>query len=161
MSHKNEDSEQKRVSGDMEQPDDGFIPDDATPVCPKCFKPCHPLQYYCTNCDSSDAINPLTPYIGFVNIRFNYDIFLSMWRRVWHDKDTPAFIRALYFAMIVLLVPIFAVLGLPLLLIGKIPQRQLRRAVLAAFVIIMFALLVWLLYLCYPDAGKVNLVAGR
>ena len=71
-----------------EQVDDEFIPVDALPVCMKCLKPCHPLQYYCDKCDSNDAINPLTPYIGFVNIRFNYGIFLTMWRRAFHDRDT-------------------------------------------------------------------------
>jgi len=55
-----------------ERIDDEFVGDDALPLCAKCLKPCKPLQYYCDKCGSYDAINPLTPYIGFVNIRFNY-----------------------------------------------------------------------------------------
>ena len=32
---------------EVERVDDEFIPVDARPVCPNCFKPCHPLQNYC------------------------------------------------------------------------------------------------------------------
>ena len=70
-----------------ERIDDELIPDDALPLCAKCLKPCKPLQYYCDKCGSNDAVNPLTPYIGFVNIRFNYDIYCTMWRKVWDGSD--------------------------------------------------------------------------
>jgi len=111
---------------EAEELDDEFIPDNARPVCPRCLKPCHPLQYYCDNCDSNDAINPLTPYIGFVNIPFNYGIFLTMWRKIWYEKDTPIIKRIFYFFMIGWFAPVLLIVGLPLLLIGKIEQPKLR-----------------------------------
>jgi len=52
-------------AGDIKQAepvDDEFIPADAWPICLKCLKPCHPLQYYCDKCDSNNVINPLASY---------------------------------------------------------------------------------------------------
>ena len=65
-----------------EKLDDEFIPDDAQPLCRKCLNPCHPLQNYCGNCDSNEAINPLASYVPFVRIRFVYGMFGKMWRSV-------------------------------------------------------------------------------
>ncbi len=117
-----------------EQVDDEFIPADARPVCMKCLKPCHPLQYYCDKCDSNDAINPLTPYIGFVNIRFSYDIFLTMWRRIFHDRDTSAATRLFYLCMLTMFVPIILVMGVPLLLIFKIPLSVRKTTIIALYI---------------------------
>ena len=124
------------------QVDDEFIPADAQPVCMKCFKPCHPLQYYCDKCDSNDAINPLTPYIGFVNIRFNYGIFLTIWRRIFHDRDTSVAARLFYLCMLTMFVPVILVMGLPLLLIFKIP-RSSRKTTIIALCIAAIVLLIF------------------
>lgn len=130
---------------EVERVDDEFIPADARPVCFKCLKPCHPLQYYCDKCDSNNAINPLTPYIGFVNIRFNYDIFLTMWRRIFHDRDTSVAVRLFYLCMLTMLMPMFLVIGLPLLLVFIIP-RSVRKATIIALCIAAIVLLIlfWL-----------------
>ncbi len=125
-----------------EQFDDEFIPADARPVCMKCLKPCHPLQYYCDKCDSNDAINPLTPYIGFVNIRFNYGIFLTMWRRIFHDRDTSTATRLFYLFMLTMFVPIILVMGVPLLLIFKIPL-SVRKTTIIALCIAAILLLIF------------------
>ena len=128
-----------------EQVDDEYIPADAQPVCMKCFKPCHPLQYYCDKCDSNDAINPLTPYIGFVNIRFNYGIFLTMWQRIFHDKNTSATTRLFYLCILTMFVPIILVMGVPLLLIFTIPRSvskttKIALCIAAILLLIFFGL---------------------
>ena len=128
---------------DIEQLDNDFIPDDARPLCPRCLTPCQPLQYYCYNCDSNDAINPLTPYIAFLNIRFNYDIFCTMWRKIWYDKHTLIVGRLFYLFMITAFAPVIMVFGLPLLLISKIPQPGLRKTTIIFLCIIAVVLFIF------------------
>ena len=123
--------------------DDEFIPDDALPVCPRCLKPCHPLQHYCDSCDWNDAINPLTPYMPFLNIRFNYGVFLTMWRKIWYEKDTSVIGRLFYLFMITMCVPVFPIVGLPSLLIFKIPQRKLQKATTITLFIIAIVLFIF------------------
>jgi len=136
-------------SGDYEeaeQVDDEFIPADARPLCPKCLKPCHPLQHYCNSCDSNDAINPLTPYMPFLNIRFNMGMFGKLWRRIWYDKDT-SIMRKLFFLFVITYgAPILLIVGLPLFLIGKIPGPELRKITVVAFYIIAVLLLMIFFY---------------
>jgi len=124
--------------------EDDFLPNDALPICPKCLKPCHPLQYYCDNCASNAAINPLTPYIAFVNIRFNYDIFCTMWRKMLCDKSTSIVVRIFYLAMIIIFVPIMPVVVLPALLIARIPQPQIRTATTILLIAIVAVILAFL-----------------
>jgi len=134
-----------------ERIDDDFIPDDASPLCLKCLKPCHPLQYYCPNCDSNDAINPLTPYIGFVNIRFNYGIFLTMWCKTWYEKDTPMITRVSYLFLVLWCAPMFFVVGLPLSLVDKICPPGLRHTARKALYII--AIILFIAFLLYLSVG--------
>lgn len=122
---------------------DEFIPHDAWPVCPKCLKPCNPLQNYCNNCGSNQVINPLATYIPFVNIRFNYDIFLTMWRKIWYEKDTSITNRLFYLFMITMCVPSLLIIGLPSFLLFRTYQSKLRKVtIIALFIItiILFAL---------------------
>jgi hypothetical protein len=130
-----------------EQFDDDFIPDNALPLCAKCLKPCDPLQYYCDKCDSYDAINPLTPYIGFVNIWFKYDIFCTMWSRIWGDDGTSIIVKLFYLFLIVVHAPIMVIVGVPTYLIYKIPHRQVRNGILTFYFLALIALLI--LYACY------------
>ncbi len=123
--------------------DDDFIPEDAQPLCLKCLKPCHPLQHYCDSCDSNDAINPLTPYMAFVNIRFNYGIFLTIWRKIWYEKDTSTISRLFYLFMITMFVPVFLIIGLPSFLIFRIPQPGLRKATIITLFIIAIVLFIF------------------
>lgn len=129
-----------------EEFDNDFIPDNALPLCVKCLKPCNPLQYYCDKCSSNDAINPLTPYIGYVNIRFHYDIFLTMWRKIWGNDGTSILIRLFYLIFIVVYAPIMVIVGVPMHFIYKIPQRRVRNTVLALLVLGLIALLIF--YVC-------------
>ena len=147
MESKNNNGTGTEESFEEQETDNYFVPKDAWPLCPRCLKPCNPLQSYCENCGAPDAINPLTPYMPFLNIRFNYAVFGTMWRKIWYDKDCSIIIRLLCVLLIVLCAPILIIFGLPLLLIGKIPQPRLRKSTRIAFYIIAVALL--LLLLCF------------
>jgi len=147
MSEKDHNNSRVRDYQKIDKLDDGFIPEDTWPLCPNCLTPCHPLQYYCPNCNSNQAINPLTPYIGFVNIRFNYDIFLTMWRKIWYDKDVSITSKLFYLFMITMQLPVFIVVGLPALLIYKIYRSSFRRITIIALFII--AILLFILFLRY------------
>ena len=87
------------------------------PLCPRCLTPFDPLQHYCENC--GEAVGQLTPYIPFVNVRFNYSIFDRMWKAIWFDKDTPFIKRLFYLLLIITCVPIMLV-GVPFALWRKI-----------------------------------------
>jgi len=110
MSEKEQDNLPAKDCEQIDESDNDFIPADARPLCLKCLTICHPLQFYCHNCDCDDAINPLTPYIGFVNIRFNIGMLGKLGRRVLYDKEVSTIWRVIF-----LLLFIFGVL----LLLGR------------------------------------------
>jgi hypothetical protein len=78
----------------------------------------------------------------FVNIRFNYDIYLTMWRKVWYDRQTSIMVRLFYLFMIAVFMPFFIVLGLPALLISRGNRPRLRKTTIIALYII--AILLWM-----------------
>jgi len=135
----------------VDGPDDDFVPDDAWPVCPRCLTPCPPLQYYCPHCDSNAAINPLTPYIAFLNIRFNYDIFCTMWRKIWYDAHTMMVSRVFYLWVIILFVPHFIVFGLPFIVIGKHFESGLNNTTM--LLLCLLAIFVLALFIYFGLAG--------
>jgi len=134
---------------EVERVDDEFIPADARPVCLKCLKPCHPLQYYCDKCDSNNPINPLTPYIGFVNIRFGCGFYGKMWRKVLYDKEAPIILRSLCLFMTIAWAPILIIVGFPLFLIEKIENPEFQRTVETVFYILLVPLLILYFMLGY------------
>jgi len=87
--------------------DDQSIGDAARPICPKCLSPCHPLQYYCHNCDCNEVINPLASYMPFVRIRFNIGMLCKMWRLIWYDKEARVIFKLACLFVIMLLALIF------------------------------------------------------
>jgi hypothetical protein len=50
------------------------------PLCPNCLEPVEPRSYYCPNCGSTDAVNPLTTYMPWESIRFEYGGYGKLWR---------------------------------------------------------------------------------
>jgi len=86
------------------------------PVCLKCLHPVLPGAHYCEKC--GEAVGQLTPYIPFVNIRFNYSIFGTMWKRIWRKKDTKWTEKLLYGLLILLFVP-WLIMCLPFELLRK------------------------------------------
>jgi len=131
-----------------EQVGDEFIPADARPVCFKCLKPCHPLQNYCDNCDSNDVINPLASYMPFVRIRFRCGFCGDMWRKVLYDKEASIILWLLCLFLTFAFAPILIIVGLPLFLIDKIENPNLRRTVEKVFYILMVLLLIIYFVLC-------------
>lgn len=125
---------------------DDFIPEDAWPVCPKCFKPCNPLQNYCDKCDSNDVINSLASYVPFVRIRFMAGFYGKMWQRIWAGKDTSIALKLVYWIVIIFGAPIIVIVGLPLQIIGKIKNPQAQKTATTALYILLFALLAAYLY---------------
>jgi hypothetical protein len=92
-------------SGETEeyhQVDDDFIPDDACPLCSKCLKACHPLQYYCDGCDSNEVINPLASYMPFIRIRFNIGMLVKAWRKMVYGKESSIAFRLVCLLIIIL-----------------------------------------------------------
>ena len=141
MSERSNDNPPELELSEGEDFDDDFVPDGAWPLCPKCLTPCRPLEYYCPHCGSNDAINPLTPYIPFLNIRFNYDIFCTMWRKIWYDPQTLMVSRLFYLLMIALFVPFFIVLGMPFLLLGRLSQSRIKNTTIMLLCLIAIVLL--------------------
>jgi len=86
------------------------------PVCLKCLHPFSPGTHYCENC--GEAVGQLTPYIPFVNIRFNYSIFGNMWKHIWRRKDTKWYTKIFYLILIISFVP-WLILYLPFELLRK------------------------------------------
>ena len=80
---------------DGEQVDNDYLPPDAKPLCRRCLQPCNPLQYYCTNCGSNEAINPLAAYMPYVRLRFSIGIFAKLVRRAL-DGENPLSLRIVY-----------------------------------------------------------------
>ena len=58
-----------------------------TPVCVHCLTPIEDFkQHYCSKC--GHVTGEFTRYIPFVNIRFNYSLFGTLWRKV-RSSATP------------------------------------------------------------------------
>ncbi len=102
----------------------GFEPYGEVPVCSQCFSPCTPGQDYCSHCDSNEVINPLASYMPWERIRFSFGFFGKMWRMIWYDKKAGVFMKLLCAVLIVLFAPIIIIVGLPVLLIEKMKERQ-------------------------------------
>ena len=101
------------------------LAEDAVPLCPNCFSECNPLDFYCFNCGSNEAINPLASYMPFVKIRFETGLFGKLWRKCWHPQ-TPMFFRGLCIFLALLYLPFF-ILGLPFLFVDKIQDDEVKR----------------------------------
>lgn len=99
------------------------VGDDAVPVCPNCFQPCNPLDNYCPNCISNEAINPLTPYLPFEGIRFGAGVYAKLWRKTW-TSDTTMGRRLCYICIFLLFMPILFIIGLPFVVIEKLRPKQ-------------------------------------
>ena len=131
-------------AGDIKQGEqvDDFIPAEARPVCPKCFKPCHPLQNYCENCDSNQVINPLAAYMPLERIRFVCGFFGDMWRLVLYGKEASILKRILCFFLVIAFAPTLIIVGLPFFLIDKIENPNHQRTVETLFYILLATTLI-------------------
>jgi hypothetical protein len=125
----------------------GDISEEATPLCLNCLRPCNPYDYYCSNCDSNDTVNPLAAYLPFVQIRYNYGFFGKVWRKIWYGKETADIIKILYLSFLALYVPFFLIAGIIILFISRKEQADLLKEeklffyVLSILLIILFVLI--------------------
>jgi len=105
----------------MATPQPHHSPDpDGVPLCTRCLRPYDPLAYYCPHC--GNAVGTLTPYIPYVNIRFEVDFYGALWRRIW-DPHTHL-LRRLAYALPVLLCAPLLLLALPFVLVGAWGTRR-------------------------------------
>jgi hypothetical protein len=51
--------------------------------CPYCLSALNPKLYYCPKC--GEGFGELTPYIPFVNIRFQANWLGRVWRAIWGE----------------------------------------------------------------------------
>ncbi len=58
--------------------------EEGTPLCLGCLRPVDPLYHYCPHC--GEAVGQLTPYIPFVNIRWQMSFWGKAWRQVWSSE---------------------------------------------------------------------------
>ncbi len=139
-----EEEYKKQGCEDVKEVGDEFVPEGAWPVCPNCFEPCNPLQNYCDNCGSNEAINPLAPYLPFVNIRFNYGGFVTMWRGI-RRRDISRLRKWSYLFMIILFAPVVLVIGLPFFLTDGIKNPVLRNILIIILYIVAILLMMFLM----------------
>ena len=99
------------------------VGEDAVPVCPNCLEPCEPSAHYCPHCGSSEAINPLTPYLPFEGIRFTAGVYAKLWRQMW-GPDVSSPLRFFQIGLFIFFFPIIFLIGLPFVIMEKLESRN-------------------------------------
>lgn len=99
------------------------VADDAVPLCPNCMEPCDPSNHYCPNCDSNEAMNPLTPYLPFEGIRFTAGVYAKLWRQMWGGDVSTGF-RILQIGIFIFFFPFIFLIGLPFVIMEKLKSRN-------------------------------------
>ena len=110
--------------GEPEEPDPvdtGDIPNDKVPLCTGCGRPYRRNQYYCDYCGT--GVGNLTPYVPYVNIRFNYSPYGEMWRTLTSKRKASVGARVLCAVLIVLCAPIMLP-GLVFVLVEWLRNRK-------------------------------------
>jgi hypothetical protein len=94
---------------------------EVSPVCLKCLKPINdPRQHYCPSC--GNVTGEFTRYIPFVNIRFNYSIFGTLWKKI-NDNKTFFLLKIIYYILILALAPIMLLIGIPVMLYRSVKNK--------------------------------------
>jgi hypothetical protein len=101
------------------------VDEDAVPLCPNCLEPCDPLDNYCQNCDSNEAINPLASYMPFTDLRFRVGMIGKLWRKLW-SPETAIILRVLYIFILLLFFPAVFLIMLPASICYKHLNRKNR-----------------------------------
>ncbi len=101
---------------------------EGVPVCLNCLRPYDDvLEYYCPKCGSNEAVNPLAPYMAFVNIRFNVGLVGRVWRR-FERRQNATIARRLLDLVIVLLYFPPLILATPFVVYAKWKNHKQRDA---------------------------------
>ena len=99
------------------------VADNAVPLCPNCLEPCNPLDNYCPNCDSNEAINPMATYMPLESVRFTAGLYGKLWRKTC-APDTQTIDRCINIVLMMLFCPLILLIGLPVFIIEKILRRN-------------------------------------
>jgi len=110
------------------------------PLCPNCLRPCNPREYYCQNCDSNEVINPLASYMPFVRIRFNCGLAGKTWSNIWYNSDRPVPFRLFCILILIIYAPILLLVGIPMLLLGRLPCPRHSKTMLIIAVVVVLIL---------------------
>ena len=101
---------------------------EGVPVCSNCLRPYdNALEYYCPHCGSNEAANPLTPYIPYVNIRFNVGMIGKLWRRFLHRQNATIARRVLDLLIVLWYFPLL-ILATPFVVYAKWKNHKQRDA---------------------------------
>ena len=96
------------------------------PVCTKCLASiAGEDQHYCPNC--GNATGGFTRYVPFVNIRFNYSLFATLWGRL-KDPGASVASKVVSGTVILLTTPLMLLFGLPFLVYGSRAAASVRLA---------------------------------
>ena len=102
---------------------------EGVPVCLNCLRPYDDvLEYYCPHCGSNEAVNPLTPYMSFVNIRFNVGMVGKLWRR-FEGRQSATIARRLLDLVIVLWYFPLLIFATPFVVYAKWRNHKRRDAI--------------------------------
>lgn len=96
----------------------GAVPEVAEggPLCLHCLRGYDPLRHYCPHCGA--AVGQLTPYIPFVNIRYQFEFWGGLWRKLWSLEQGHVAIRVMAVLVIMWGMPLMLV-GLPFVLLDR------------------------------------------
>ena len=104
-----------------EEIDNKKLEDSDSPICLNCTKPVESSnQHYCPHC--GNITGEYTRYVPFVNIRFNYSIFESLWKKLKSNK-TIFPVRIIYLFLILVFAPIMLIVGIPVSLYYTIRRK--------------------------------------
>lgn len=110
-------------SGQENHFDEDEISDQAVPLCLGCMQPVDPYTYYCPNC--GEAVNGLTQYIPFVNIRWQVGLYGKLARQLW-SKDVSLAGKVFRVFIIIVCMPLLLLLLLPFMW-SKIKENKARK----------------------------------
>ena len=92
-----------------------------SPVCVNCLAPVlNPTQHYCPVC--GNVTGDFTRYIPFLNIRFNYSLFATLWAKL-KSPDARLITKMVALIPILLLAPLMLGVGLPVLLYCRLRRK--------------------------------------
>jgi hypothetical protein len=78
--------------------DENYIEEKSQPVCPQCLTPFEPLQHYCSHCGGT--VGNYTRYIPFVNIPFEIEFSINVWKKFW-SSDTDIIYKFCLFPIVI------------------------------------------------------------
>ena len=95
--------------------------EESQPLCFQCLSPIKPLQHYCSNCGGT--VGNYTRYIPFVNIPFQVEFSVKVWRKFWRSDDS-VILKFCIFPILIFLWGQLFLIGLPFELWRKYQKNK-------------------------------------